>query len=345
MNFPVVNGGKWNTASNLRVAFNRILSEAGVEQTDYVSVMLFMKFISEGMLLCAAKRGGDCNAGRNYSSEAIWLFVPKGMIVSASNLVTAADELVSMFERPWIFDNAEAFRDSLSELFLEEFPELPESGSEKIAMTGSRIGYLSFDTVEELEVILSTGYKTQYESYGLILLTDNPVPVEASLPRIYLPELMLHRQIQREKVAENVFDDSISMQENDEDTITTEESESEEALVEDIQPEENELTSKLGESEAEPVLEESAAEPELEECGLEKDLEENETPENIEGKETENTSPDVSQEDIETEDNKKSEGRSISYFFDFSQPAFYGGIFAGVLISFILFVIYIIINR
>lgn len=201
LNFPVVNGGKWNIASNLRGDFNRILSESGVESTDFDSVLLFMKFIEEGMLLVAAKRkGGKMGIPSN---ESTWLFVPKGMDISPGEVTNAANELVEMFDCPAAFSSSEAFRDNLSDLFLKDF-SLKPSKERIVAMTGSRIGYVTFESEAEFEIILSSGYKSQYENFGLILITDNPVPVEAILPRIYLPELMLHRQMVRDaaKIAE-----------------------------------------------------------------------------------------------------------------------------------------------
>ena len=194
LNFPAINGGKWNLASYFKGDFHRILSESGIGKEDYDSVALYMKFVATGMFLCCAKRS---MAGKKDASETLWLFVPYGTVVSPKELAGLADELLEMFDHPEAFSASESFQDMLPSLFLKDFEEVAYD-NEVIPMTGSRIGYINYEEKSELELILSSGFKSQYENYGLILLTDNPVPVEASLPRIYLPELMLHRQLKRE---------------------------------------------------------------------------------------------------------------------------------------------------
>lgn len=64
-------------------------------------------------------------------------------------------------------------------------------------MNGRRVGYVPYENDEELELIYELGDMPQYENFGLIFITDNPVRVESSLPRIVLPEMVLLRQLKQ----------------------------------------------------------------------------------------------------------------------------------------------------
>ncbi|MDE6256113.1 MAG: hypothetical protein K2M39_07965 [Muribaculaceae bacterium] len=263
LSFPAINGGKWNLASNFRGNFIRILSEAGVRKNDYDTILLFMKFVKGGMFLCAAKRRFLETVAKK-SWETIWLFIPQGTVITASELVSAAEELVSMYEHPEAFTTPEAFEDMLSDIFHREFLEEKENvkcnekGNEINPMHSSRIGYVNYEDIHELEIILSTGYKPQYDNFGLILLTDNPVRVEASLPRIYLPELTLHRQLQREKAIEAEREKiEVEQQENEE--SSDERSDDEETMENDAPVENNQIENKEEENnqETEPATPDS----------------------------------------------------------------------------------------
>ncbi|MDE6027372.1 MAG: hypothetical protein K2G23_04835, partial [Muribaculaceae bacterium] len=237
-NFPAVNGGKWNLASNFYGDFNRILSETGVEQYDYETVSTFLRFIEDGMLICAARRQYIPNdTGSPY--EALWMYISDEAELSPKDLASATLELSGIFDHPEAFTSVEAFEDILHGFFHLDFGRKEQDSSEKPEdekgdkeetkqegqkeidsredvvkdkkekgrgkparqkMSGSRIGYVGYDTLAELEIILSARFSPQYANFGLIFLTDYPVRVETSLPRIYLPELMLFQQMERERI-------------------------------------------------------------------------------------------------------------------------------------------------
>lgn len=306
LNFPAVNGGKWNLASNFRGDFRKILSESGIGLSDYDTVALYMKFVMSGMFLCAAKRRNSANKD---SYETLWLFLPHGTVIKEAEFIASVSELVSMFEHPESFSSAEAFQDILSDRFKKEFEEVPFQNIEA-QMNGSRIGYINYEDESELALILTSGYKSQYENFGLILLTDNPVPVEASLPRIYLPELMLHRQLRRE--AETVIEEATSEEKKASEEETSEETTASEELV----------------TSEEPVISE---EPEL--------LKDNET--------HEEKSQEVEEEDKEKEPEKAPE-KDISEEVDdektakpssFSMVSFWGGFITATIIFLLIYIV------
>lgn len=239
VNFPAINSGKWNLATNFKGNFNRILTESGIDADDDESVALYLRFTDTGMLLCAARRCFPVGEPSSHF-QTLWMFVPDNLLISKENLSKAAVELAGIFNHPEAFTSMEAFEDILPPIFLKDFEEgksgedeLSEEdkaaeeagkklereifegfsgfGKEKVKeneatpgkkMTGERIGYVGFDNLTELEVILSSGYISQYSNFGLIYLTDYPIRVESLLPGLFHPDLILYRQLERDRIRE-----------------------------------------------------------------------------------------------------------------------------------------------
>ena len=239
VNFPAVNSGRWNLATNFKGNFNRILTESGIDAEDDESVALYMRFTETGMLLCAARRCFPVGEPTPHF-QTLWMFVPDSILISNEHLSKAAMELAGIFDHPEAFTSIEAFEDILPPIFRKDFEE-ENSGEEEPSeedkaaeeagkklereifeafsgfgkekaeekeeqarrkMTGERIGYVGYDNITELEIILSAGYIPQYANFGLIYLTDYPIRVESLLPGLFHPELILHRQIERDRIRE-----------------------------------------------------------------------------------------------------------------------------------------------
>ncbi|MDE7413803.1 MAG: hypothetical protein K2N05_08485 [Muribaculaceae bacterium] len=271
---PAVNGGKWNIATNYNVDFTKILQEVGIKKNDFLSVCLFLRFSSEGLFVCAAKRR-EVSPEYRSSFEALWIFVPIAIEIPPDILSTCVEELPLVFDHPEAFESPEAFIDIVPEIFHKDFPDkesqeekkeednprLSEALSQFISegnpiefkndnlkeMKGSRVGYLALEDDEELQLVLSGGFKKQYRHFGLILLTDNPVKVESSLPGIFLPELLMLRQKRLEE-------DNIEGVENSED-------ESQETV--------EEITEATGEKSEDPVTKENIDTPDDSQTHLE----------------------------------------------------------------------------
>lgn len=191
--FPAVNPGRWNRASNFRNDLGKVLSDSGIDEEDCLSVAVYFKLTSEGKFLCAARREESLQwTGLTY--EALWMFIPINADIPSEELASSIEELVSIFKHKEAFVSPEAFVDSLPSIFLKDFPEVENKNVEE-GMRGHRVGFLSFESLEELKIILSGGFRPQYENFGLLLLTDNPVRVETTLPRIVLPELILAKEL------------------------------------------------------------------------------------------------------------------------------------------------------
>ena len=265
-NFPAINGGKWNIASNFQGDFNKILSEAGIEADDFESISFFMRYVEEGMLLSAVRRQYvRTETGRHY--ESLWMFVPTNISIAKEEIALAASELAGIYGCPDALTSMEGLEDILPDIFRKEFESDDRSAAPIPKMTGSRVGYIPYDNLAEFEVILSAGYSQQYSNFGLILITDYGVRVEASFPRVFLPELMLFQQLERQK--------DIPEPDSQEDSDSQEEqaeSEDHDPEVEagqndsDVQPEPNETdgSDKLTEPEGEEIKEEENPEKEME---------------------------------------------------------------------------------
>ena len=275
-NFPAINGGKWNIASNFQGDFNKILSEAGIEADDFESISFFMRYVEEGMLLSAVRRQNvRTETGRHY--ESLWMFVPTDISIAKAEIALAASELAGIYGCPDALTSMEGLEDILPEIFRKEFEsdDLPAAPIPK--MTGSRVGYIPYDNLAEFEVILSAGYSQQYSNFGLILITDYGVRVEASFPRVFLPELMLFQQLERQKdIPEPDSQEEVDSQEEPDSQEEQAESEDHEEQSDpeveagqndsDVQPEPNETdgSDKLTEPEGEEIKEEENPEKEME---------------------------------------------------------------------------------
>ena len=269
-NFPAINGGKWNIASNFQGDFNKILSEAGIEADDFESISFFMRYIEEGMLLSAVRRQNvRTETGRHY--ESLWMFVPTDISIAKEEIALAASELAGIYGCPDALTSMEGLEDILPDIFRKEFEsdDLPAAPISKMA--GSRVGYIPYDNLAEFEVILSAGYSQQYSNFGLILITDYGVRVEASFPRVFLPELMLFQQLERQKdIPEPDSQEEVDSQEEQAESEDHEEQSDSEVEAgqndSDVQPEPNEKdgSDKLTEPEGEEIKEEENPEKEME---------------------------------------------------------------------------------
>ncbi|MDE6717987.1 MAG: hypothetical protein K2J70_07335 [Muribaculaceae bacterium] len=242
---PAVNSGKWNRATNYSVDFAKVLGDVGIKPSDTNTVELFLRYVTGGRFLCAAKRKRrKTSSERTY--EALWMFIPDDCGITPQELADIIEQLPLIFRHKEAFMSQEGFEDILPGVFFEKEnevmnPEKPgdsdkapvegesdkESRSEKtfdfgIAekatpnQEGWRVGYVNLECREDLETVLGCGYKRQYDNFGLILLCDNPVRVESILPRIFLPELALNRQM-REIKEDPVSNEPKHAEENRED--------------------------------------------------------------------------------------------------------------------------------
>ena len=115
-NFPAINGGKWNIASNFQGDFNQILSEAGIEADDFESISFFMRYVEEGMLLSAVRRQNvRTETGRHY--ESLWMFVPTDISIAKEEIALAASELAGIYGCPDALTSMEGLEDILPEIF------------------------------------------------------------------------------------------------------------------------------------------------------------------------------------------------------------------------------------
>lgn len=172
-NLPIINGGSWNKPSYFPLELGKVLTDNGVEISDYKTISLLYKFVPEGRLFCVAKRI-EVRGSQDRSNEALWIFIPAQMEISPEEITNVINQTERMFDDKMNFANSTKFTEAVPDIYRKDFPVssgLGQSGN----MNGTKVGFISCNQQFPLTKIIGYGYQKIFSGFGIIILNTNGI--------------------------------------------------------------------------------------------------------------------------------------------------------------------------